>query len=289
MPCYHPIPASQDGATVRLWPQLGTESFAVPCGGCTGCKSMRASAWANRASHEASLWRWNCCATLTYADEHLPAEGHLYEPHLRGFWKRLRKRAGGDSQAIKCNRRFGLRYLACGEYGDETERPHYHALIFNCTFADTYVVGKERYGSHTLSELWPFGMAEFQPFSTEAALYVAQYALKKQGAGNADKDGVWRPAPFLRMSTRPAIGKRWVEQYKSDLRKGYFTTNAQEQAIPRSYLRWIEKSDPLLAEEIEWNKHQHMQGNTERHNPERRAAAEFIHKQKKEQHERNKI
>ena len=289
MACYHPIPARQEGARVQLWPPMGSEDLALPCGTCIGCRSSRATAWANRCTHEASRWKWNCFATLTYDDSHLPAEGHLDAAALRNFFKRLRKRTGTDRESIRSNRSHGIRYLACGEYGEETERPHYHALLFNCTFADAYTVGKDRYGSHVLSEVWPFGMAEFSPFTPGAAQYVAQYALKKQGAGDADKDGVWRPAPFLRMSLRPAIGKRWVEQYAEDLRKGYFTREGQKQSVPRTYLRWVEEMDPSLAEDIQFNRIRHMQGNAEKNDPERRAAAEYIHRQRKERLERNAV
>lgn len=290
MACYHPIPALRIGATVQLWPQpAGVENLAVPCGRCTGCTSSRATAWGNRAEHEASRWRWNCFATLTYDDSHLPAEGHLDAPALQRFLKRLRIRTARDRAGISSNRRHSIRYLACGEYGEETERPHYHAVLFNCSFEDRYIVGHERYGSHTLSELWPYGMAEFAPFTVGRAQYVAQYALKKIGAGDADKDGVWRPAPFLRMSLRPAIGKAWVQQYADDLKKGFFTRDGSKHAIPRTYYEWIKKDRPDLAAEIEHRKELHLQQHRERNHPARQQAAEIIHRQKKERLERNKI
>ena len=61
----------------------------------------------------------NAYITLTYNDDHLPANGSLQPRDLQLFWKRLRKA-----------RTPGIRYYACGEYGDQTARPHYHAIIF---------------------------------------------------------------------------------------------------------------------------------------------------------------
>lgn len=307
MACYHPIAAQKEGARVVLWPPRGTANLALPCGTCLGCRTARAQQWASRCEHQASQHRWNCFITLTYADEHLPVfkpgirmvhtpaeyneRGYLDAAALQRFFKRLRKRTGADRQDIRSNRRDSIRYIACGEYGDQTERPHYHAILFNCSFADAYPVGKERYGSHALSELWPLGNCEFEHYTTGAANYVAQYTLKKIGAGDADKDGVWRPAPFLRTSNN--VGKEWLRKYATDLTKGYYTSGGTKQGVPRTYVEWLKKERPELHEQLELAKAEQVMANlkayAERNTKERRQAAELIHKRRKERRERNAV
>jgi hypothetical protein len=56
----------------------------------------------------------------------LPADGSLDVSHFQKFMKRLRDRI----KPLK------IRFFHCGEYGDLTRRPHYHALIFGYDFPD---------------------------------------------------------------------------------------------------------------------------------------------------------
>ena len=69
--------------------------------------------------------------TLTYDDEHIIITGNneptLYKRDVQLFLKSLRKL---QKQKIK--------YYFVGEYGGKTDRPHYHAIIFNLT-KDTLV------------------------------------------------------------------------------------------------------------------------------------------------------
>lgn len=294
MPCYHPIPARQDvpGGPVTLQPQLGTANLALPCGKCIGCRTARATQWANRCSHEASLWEHNVFLTLTYADENLPPEGHLQPAHFRNFLKRLRIHAHRDGGSLNRDRRSSIRFFACGEYGSTTQRPHYHALLFNCGFRDTSRVGKELYESELLTRLWPHGQHKLGEATPAAANYIAQYSLKKQSGntGEIDPDGVWRPAPFLRMSLRPAIGNEWLKKYHSDLEMGYLVANAKRTEIPRYYHKKLQQLQTHLWEEIDYRKQKHrLENPTDNTQPERLAAAEIIHKRRKELTENRRL
>ena len=293
MACYWPIPALQQGSEPpRLWPPLGSANLALPCGKCIGCRAARATQWANRCKHEASQWEANTFLTLTYDDENLPKEGHLEAQALQRFIKRLRKHADTSSTSIRRNRDHNLRYFACGEYGETTQRPHYHAILFNCGFDDKTRVGKDLYTSDTLKELWPYGSNTIGEATPAAANYIAQYSLKKQGAGEHDADGVWRPAPFLRMSLRPAIGANWVDKYASDLTYGYLVTEGgRKHGIPRYYQKRLEKMSPELVELLKANAAKHRMNNpSDRNEPDRLLASETIHKRRKELTEkRNRI
>ena len=276
MPCYHPMPAFQDrpGSDVRLSPPVGTATLSLPCGTCLGCRSARATAWAARCVHEAGESPHNCFVTLTYDDAHVPDE--LVPRHLALFLKRLRKALAGRVGGILSSGSSGLRYFACGEYGEANGRPHYHALLFNCDFDDTHVVGKGLRESVCLARLWPFGKHALGTCTGASANYIAQYSLKKQGrALDCDADGVVRLAPFLRMSTRPAIGARWLFRYLDDLKGGFLLHGSSRAPIPRYYRKQLAAFFPAYAESLSV---QSLRGaSSDRFSPERLLASEAIH------------
>lgn len=169
-----------------------------------------------RCMHEASLYRDNCFVTLTYSPENLPAGGTLVLPHFQMFMKRLRKRFGP-----------GIRYYACGEYGEVLQRPHYHALLFNHDFADKRFYGGRNgnslFTSASLSELWPFGFSVIGDVSFESAGYVARYCMKKVTGKKAEAHYDGRSPEFAVMSRGSkrlgtgGIGRGWYERFKSDV------------------------------------------------------------------------
>ena len=59
----------------------------------------------------------SCMLNLTYDDDHLPEHGQLWKDDLQRFFKRLRKK-------------FKFRYVASGEYGEKTRRPHFHIAFW---------------------------------------------------------------------------------------------------------------------------------------------------------------
>lgn len=295
MACYRPIAALQVGpGKIRLWPPLGTANLQLPCGKCVGCKTDRATTWAERSRHEASQYPVNSFVTLTYADENLPTEGQLEPEHLQRFIKRLRKLTDRHRNRVSGDRSRGIRFLACGEYGEKYHRPHYHAILYNCGFPDRRRVGKDLWESDTLTELWTekgkqLGQVRFGDATPAAASYIAQYSLKKQGgAGTVDPNtGVWIPAPFLRMSLRPAIGAGWVDRYKEDLAKGFLTqptgSGSIKHRIPRYYKERLKKTDPQFVEEMEGRIANHLgQKPSDRNQPDRLAAAEIMQVRLKE-------
>ena len=114
----------------------------------------------------------NCFITLTYSNQHIPADGSLDVRVFQKFMKRLRKRFGD-----------GIRFYHCGEYGSLLGRPHYHACLFNFDFPDKYLWkennGQKLYRSPSLEELWPYGYSSIGTVTFESAAYVARYILKR--------------------------------------------------------------------------------------------------------------
>ena len=149
----------------------------VPCGQCIGCRLDRARSWSVRMMHEAQLVDEKCFITLTYDDEHLPADGSLRKSDFQKFMKRLRKEYS--------DRRIS--YFMCGEYGEENHRPHYHAVLFGVDFEDVQVLRKRHRGklgrtSAILGRLWGLGFSSVGSVTTESSIRC--FVLLEEGDGS---------------------------------------------------------------------------------------------------------
>lgn len=293
MACYHPIPARRTSAGPWILnPEKGTADATVPCGKCLGCRSSTQISWTHRCTHEASLWQHNRFVTLTYDDNHLPHE--LIPYHLRAFLKRLREATPRYPQ-ILTQTGAGIRYLACGEYGDKTLRPHYHLNIFNCAFKDEERYSKDLFQSETLTNLWGYGATKLAPFTPATAGYVAGYITQHGHRDYYNEDGELLEPPFKRQSTRPAIGLNWLKQNGHNVQHGYLIHEGGKQPIPRYYKKILAR----LAQAAQYNQPNTLQEavirqinktlgdnvakpkqETDRHHPERLRDQEIIHHQR---------
>lgn len=217
MPCYHPLPGwyGRDRTATGKRPVVFNAAAAwtdltleIPCGHCIGCRLERSRQWALRCVHEAQLYDNNCFATLTYDNDHLPQGGSLQPEDFVLFMKRLRKAKGP-----------GIRFFQCGEYGEQLQRPHHHALLFNCHFPDA----TRRAGSNSLftslqlDNLWSHGLTTIGQITFESAAYVARYALKKITGPPAEAHYAGRHPEYATMSRRPGIGLFWLNKYSADV------------------------------------------------------------------------
>ena len=219
MPCYYPVRAyrAKSGRQPNgKWPLVfslrdGYEDLPVdlPCGRCIGCKLEYSKKWAVRCVHEASLYEKNVFVTLTYNDENLPyaSDGQptLVKRDFQLFMKRLRKKYGS-----------GIRFYACGEYGEKYARPHYHVILFNFSPPDLRVIQRRSYPLYTsggLSSVWNLGFHTVGDVNFESSAYVARYILKK----NNLKEYGLREKEFVLMSRRPGIASDWFDQHKNDV------------------------------------------------------------------------
>lgn len=173
---------------------------AYGCGQCMPCRFNRRRIWSHRIMLEAGQYTDNAFVTLSYSDECLPDTGSVVPADVQLWLKRLRK-------AVDPIR---IRFFAVGEYGDVSERPHYHVALFNypgCRF------GVSRYGTHknccvacdTVRDTWGKGNVFVGVLEPSSAAYVCGYVTKKLTAsGDARLNG--RHPEFARMSLRPGIG-----------------------------------------------------------------------------------
>ena len=248
MPCYHPLPAwrkrelGESGKLAITFTRTDSFDFLpmeVPCGTCIGCRLDRARQWALRCMHEAKCHEQNAFVTLTYDDSSLPSNGSLVPERFVLFMKRLR-----------FSRYPGLRFFHCGEYGDKTDRPHHHALLFNCEFPDrVHFKGSagsefELWSSDELQRLWGYGHCSIGEVTAASAGYVARYTLKKSFSPGFYKD---RIPPYLTMSRRPGLGSEFAKQhYKSWFYHDSVVVDGVELKPGRYYDSLCEKWAPRL-------------------------------------------
>lgn len=226
--------------------------------------------------HEAATRESSCFVTLTY--EELPPNGSLDPEDFRRFIKDLRK----DHEARTVS------YYGCGEYGELNKRPHYHAVLFGPKFLDRYShPDPSRFGvwrSEALDHYWSHGFAELGTVTIASASYVAGYVRKKVRAQDFP-DHYTRVCPetgeliniqpeFARMSSRPAIGRRWIQKYWQDVYpRDFVVFDGVEAKPPRYYDKWMDQNQPDVMEAVRdkrWEEHKELE-------PSKLRAKEKIH------------
>lgn len=189
-----------------FWDKQDETTNWIPCGKCEGCRCDKANDNATKAYLESQNWPINAFLTLTYDNTHLPKKRTLLKADLQKFWKRLRKHI--KPQKIK--------YLACGEYGPTTLRPHYHAAVFNywpndATPYKKNEVGDMLYTSEELNKIWGLGYVIIGNLTYESAAYIARYVYKKAYGGEKLQLKTGKTPEYTTCSKRPGLAKNWYE------------------------------------------------------------------------------
>jgi len=155
----------------------------------------------------------NAFVTLTYSDEFLPAGGTLVKKDVQDWLKRFRK-------AISPLR---VRQFVVGEYGDVSDRPHYHAAIFGfpgCGRGMGYSHGRacECASCSIVRSTWGRGNVLVGTLTTESAQYISGYVTKKM-TGKSDARLNGRAPEFAEPSRRPGIGRSAMDEVAKVLRE----------------------------------------------------------------------
>lgn len=289
MPCYHPLLAIPAGInnksgkrafrivgykdSVLNDPYLPDGVIEIPCGKCIGCRLERSRQWANRCSLELQYHDSAYFATLTYDDDHVPLvygnvgeDGDYCHMSLRKrdlqLWLKRLRRAFPDDH---------IRFFACGEYGDQTLRPHYHAILFGLHLDDLKVKrvdakGFVYYTSEKFDSTWTSekkcegsitpltqnGMCELTSVTWNTCAYVARYITKKLTGpeGQIYKDLGIEP-PFLNMSRRPGIGRQYYDDHPEVFDYEFINIGTAEGGKkfrpPKYFERLLESDDPERA------------------------------------------
>lgn len=187
-----------------LYPQVkkrtlkgDTLEYSHRCGSCLPCLITRKQEWTLRIELEAKTHFANSFVTLTYDEDSRSPDCSLNKKHLQDFFKRLRKRLG-----------YKVRYFACGEYGEQSGREHYHAIVFGLPWLE----------SESVQLCWPFGHADVRDAGKGSSAYVAGYVTKKLVHGKqevSEEDNNYyadgRLREFTLMSRNPGVGVPFIK------------------------------------------------------------------------------
>lgn len=283
MPCHDPVPAwtkaDGSGFYFKGWPKPN-DAF-VPCGGCLGCRLDQSRDWAVRSVHEAQLHEHSQFLTLTYDDEHLPASRSLVKRDFQLFMKKYRKEYGD------------LKYLMCGEYGEEKGRPHYHALIFGHNFLATdrqcrldrkNKQGDPLFRSPDLQELWGQGFCLTGAVTFQSAAYVGRYVMKKVKGRDAKEHYKGRVPEYVQPSTGGRKGRGlsygWITRYLADVYPSDFVVvDNRKYKPPRYYDKVLKEVNEEMFFEVKAERRRRAEERKDPNFWQRLEAAEKIKRQ----------
>lgn len=240
--------------------RLRDSNQLVPCGKCYNCLANNRAQWTFRLNCENLASRFSLFVTLTYNDDNLPFRAQCVDIEtgeetiiidtkeglknyrsfklvsavnsvsvrdVQLFFKRLRKVLGDKS----------FRYFLTSEYGDKTQRPHYHVLFF---FQKDF---ERKYLYDTIEKTWSLGNVNFGETEIASIAYCTKYCLKDS------------PTPFgacktfRLMSRRPALGDNGYKQYLQNLGNiGYFRAVAHGVGSSLAPRLWRDKYISTLTE-----------------------------------------
>jgi hypothetical protein len=263
-----------------------TAGTYVPCGRCNNCIQTKRSVWTFRLLMELRVAESAYFVTLTYDSENvplIPQYGNQLVMSLRRedatlFIKRLRKRilkeSLSDSRYVKKSEKAGkwthngglrsskiiswspkLRYFMCGEYGGDTNRPHYHIALYNIPneYVRTNPINGKLY-SNVLEEVWNKGLIDIGKLERGSAHYMTKYHMFPQDPSWHESDK--RVKPYAVMSRNPGIGINFIDENIRDYfvgsSVGYYTfKNGDKVPLGRYYK---DKLDEIFESEKEVRK-----------------------------------
>lgn len=210
MPCVTPF-WKKHKVTLKWMP--------LPCGKCKVCKESRVNKWVFRLKQEELISSTSYFITLTYDQATVPRSKNNFKTldkrDFQLFMKRLRKKNGKSK----------IKYYACGEYGEQFERPHYHAIIFN--------VKDPEY----INQAWDLGIVDIGSVSGKSIAYTVRYIDKDSKIPKHARDD--RLREFSLMSKGLGlnyIDKKIIKYHKADLSRNYVVDHQGHKiSLPRIY------------------------------------------------------
>lgn len=215
--CLTPVYLKRDVHTIDGY---GTDK--VPCGKCPACLRKRQQAWAFRLYQEYLQSETSAFITLTYSDETLPVSKNGYptlnKKDFQLFMKRLRKKSDNK-----------LKYYACGEYGGITDRPHFHAIVFN--LPQIYTLDSLR-----MDKVWTKGATHLGNVTMASIGYTTKYMMKGYFKRLSSLDD--RTPEFSLMSKgmgQNFLTPQMIRYYEEKLRPYVTLKGGVKSPLPRYY------------------------------------------------------
>ena len=155
---------------------------------------------------EQYLYDYKTCAPQRFYDE---VHYSLCRKHVQAWLKRYRE----DYSRRHDGKRVDLRYSFFGEYGERTQRPHYHMLVY----------GLEKSECERLRLSWQFGFSDmrflshFNSDGSDAFAKVSRYVSKYISKGDFLPDFVkagYAEKPRMQSSVRLGVRDFNVDEYR---------------------------------------------------------------------------
>ncbi|QCS36514.1 replication initiator protein [Capybara microvirus Cap3_SP_442] len=318
MACYHAVPSVlitnlktgkrrviYDYRSSNVWQAsfFDPENFSIeyinlPCNKCIGCYLQRSLDWSCRICCEKHTREYlhnnpySSFITLTYDNENLPKDQSVSPLELQSFMKRLRE---------FYSRYFGvkdIKFFACGEYGEQFHRPHYHIIVLGLDFFEVnrlklikdkksnkilsklesanprYLEAPQMNSASTfdspiLSRLWNKGRVAIGSVTPQSVAYTARYCCKKLVLNYTKVDNkhilIERDGQdcsvhpeFIRMSKR--FGLEFFEKYYRDIYvNNEVSVGFKDFAhIPRYFDKQLENLDNELYQNVKSSRLEYM-------------------------------
>lgn len=226
-----------------------------PCGRCPPCKRRRIDGWVFRMLQESKRYADpGRFITLTYAPHSVPISPHGFMTLTKGYEDVPCDPSRFDSKRLCCwPRKYSyqkdlccftkymkrlrklcpgatLKYFACGEYGEDYRRPHWHAIVFGVPDDELFYKAWHVDGK-------PIGRVDVGQVTGKSIAYTVGYINKSDWQAMHGRDD--RIPEFCLMSkglgsnyVTPAI----VSYHKADLSRNYLTKDGGDKiAMPRYY------------------------------------------------------
>jgi hypothetical protein len=217
-----------------------TQQIPVSCGKCRLCKITKVRQWCFRLLKEESKSLSSYFITLTYDIKNVPMarsgymtldhgymteKGHFSDDlnrfikNLRYYDKQIWKKHG---HKVKYKKK--IKYYAVGEYGEKTNRPHYHAIVLNL-----YSVG-------SIEKAWKKGLFHVGQVTGNSIAYTMKYIDKDKKVPKHSGDD--RRPEFAYMSKK--LGDSYLTEemkkyHKADLKRYYVESNGYKVRMPKYY------------------------------------------------------
>lgn len=219
-----------------------------PCGHCAACRKNDATSWGLRSYFEARQFSSSSFLTLTYEDDCLlPSTlpdfaGNLSKSHIKDFTKKF-----------AYYHKSPYRYFIGAEYGDTTNRPHYHCILFGVDITSPAFYDKEwiqtKNGYNCMCKAWTKGLCFLRPLASSDCFYSSKYSTKFTENDLKRISSAGMQPPFRVMSRMPGLGYNYFKEHQEEiLGRGYIRFKGHKFRVPRYY---YDKALPVGSQERE--------------------------------------
>jgi len=261
----------------------GLKYSFVPCGKCAECRASYKNAWFFRLAvelQECQKLNWHIgFFTLTYNDEHLPyftsESGESVKcfrrSDVRRLILRLRKQYHREFDVTK------MVYLIASEFGEHTQRPHYHGIICfpPCIAPSRMLSDIKRYWSDENMDSLGFIFPSLEQYAEQkfivtsayaSAMYASKYCCKDISFNDvisclSDSDlksDAWKDCKQFHIQSK-SLGSRLLSDLSDDdkiklLREGLQLVGSPRALSVPLYIKNKILYDPLYMTDSEGNR-----------------------------------